>query len=317
MRKKWKRIILFFVILAMLLAGCSVWLQAEAVKLSEFIPGRSRPFVSIAAERKDSIDMVVLGDSESYTSVSPMQLWKEQGMAAYVCGQPGQKIQETYYMLKTAFKYQSPKVVLMETNLMFRDPGPMKNLQVSLAEPARYHFPLLRFHNLWKLAFDGKKPGESVYKGFAIRSNVNPFDSGDYMKETKEVQEMPKAVSFYMEEIQELCRRNGAELVLMSAPSPKNYSYKKHNAIENYAKEKGITYVDLNLQIRELGIDWKEDSYDKGDHLNLYGAQKVTAWLGGYLKEKYEMPDHRNDPSYEDWNQMEEKYEKEIQKVSL
>lgn len=317
MRKKWKRIILFFVILAMLLAGCSVWIQSEAVKLSDFIPGRSRPFVAIAAERKESIDLVVLGDSESYTSVSPMQLWKEHGMTAYVCGQPGQKIQETYYMLKTALRTQSPKVVLMETNLMFRDLGPVKNLQTTLAEPARYHFPLLRFHNLWKMAFDGKKPGESVYKGFAIRSNVNPFDSGDYMKETKEVQEMPKAVSFYMEEIQELCRRNGAELVLMSAPSPKNYSYKKHNAIENYAKEKGITYVDLNLQIRELGIDWKEDSYDKGDHLNLYGAQKVTAWLGGYLKEKYEMPDHRNDPSYEDWNQMEEKYEKEIQKVSL
>ena len=317
MRKKWKRVILFFVILAMLLAGCSVWIQSEAVKLSDFIPGRSRPFVSIAAERKESIDLVVLGDSESYTSVSPMQLWKEHGMTAYVCGQPGQKIQETYYMLKTALRTQSPKVVLMETNLMFRDPGPVKNLHATLAEPARYHFPLLRFHNLWKMAFDGKKPGESVYKGFAIRSNVNPFDSGDYMKETKEVQEMPKAVSFYMEEIQELCRRNGAELVLMSAPSPKNYSYKKHNAIENYAKEKGIPYVDLNLQIRELGIDWQEDSYDKGDHLNLYGAQKVTAWLGGYLKEKYEMPDHRSDPSYEDWKQMEEKYEKEIQKVSL
>ena len=317
MRKKWKRVILFFVILAMLLAGCSVWIQSEAVKLSDFIPGRSRPFVAIAAERKESIDLVVLGDSESYTSVSPMQLWKEHGMTAYVCGQPGQKIQETYYMLKTALRTQSPKVVLMETNLMFRDPGPVKNRQTALAEPARYHFPLLRFHNLWKMAFDGKKPGESVYKGFAIRSNVNPFDSGDYMKETKEVQEMPKAVSFYMEEIQEMCHRNGAELILMSAPSPKNYSYKKHNAIENYAKEKGIPYVDLNLQIRELGIDWQEDSYDKGDHLNLYGAQKVTAWLGGYLKEKYGMPDHRSDPSYEDWKQMEEKYEKEIQKVSL
>ena len=297
MRKIWKRVILFFVILAMLLAGCSAWIYREAVRLSDFIPGRSRSFVSIAAERKESIDLVVLGDSESFTSVSPMQLWKEQGMPAYVCGQPGQKIQETYYMLKTALKYQSPKVVLMETNLMFRDPGPTKNLQATLAEPARYHFPLLRFHNLWKMAFDGKKPGEPVYKGFAIRSNVAPFDSGDYMKETKEVQELPKSVSFYMEEIRELCRRNGAELVLLSVPSPKNYSYKKHNAIENYAKEKGITYVDLNLQVRELGINWQEDSYDKGDHLNLYGAQKVTAWLGKYLKEKYLSLIHISEPT--------------------
>lgn len=311
-----KRSILFFLILVILLAGCSAWIHAEAVKLADFIPGRSRPFASIAAERKDGIDVIVLGDSESYTSVSPMQLWKEQGLSSYVCGQPGQKIQETYFMLKTALQSQSPKVVLMETNLMFRDPGPVKNIQSSFAETARYHFPLLRFHNLWKLMFDGKKPGEAVYKGFSIRSSVDPFDSGDYMKETEEVQEMPQAVTFYMEEIMELCRRSGAELFLVSAPSPKNYSYRKHNAIENYAKEKGLTYVDLNLKIKELGITWQKDSYDKGDHLNLYGAQKVTRWLGTYLKQNYELTDHRNDPAYEDWNELSKKYEEAVKKAS-
>lgn len=311
-----KRLILFFLILAILLAGCSAWIHAEAVKLADFIPGRSRPFASIAAERKEGIDVIVLGDSESYTSVSPMQLWKEQGLSSYVCGQPGQKIQETYFMLKTALQSQSPKVVLMETNLMFRDPGPVKNIQSSFAETARYHFPLLRFHNLWKLMFDGKKPGEAVYKGFSIRSSVDPFDSGDYMKETEEVQEMPQAVTFYMEEIMELCRRSGAKLLLVSAPSPKNYSYRKHNAIENYAKEKGLTYVDLNLKIKELGITWQKDSYDKGDHLNLYGAQKVTRWLGTYLKQNYELPDHRNDPAYEDWNELSKKYEEAVKKAS-
>lgn len=311
-----KRLILFFLILAILLAGCSAWIHAEAVKLADFIPGRSRPFASIAAERKDGIDVIVLGDSESYTSVSPMQLWKEQGLSSYVCGQPGQKIQETYFMLKTALQSQSPKVVLMETNLMFRDPGPVKNIQSSFAETARYHFPLLRFHNLWKLMFDGKKPGEAVYKGFSIRSSVDPFDSGDYMKETEEVQEMPQAVTFYMEEIMELCRRSGAKLLLVSAPSPKNYSYRKHNAIENYAKEKGLTYVDLNLKIKELGITWQKDSYDKGDHLNLYGAQKVTRWLGTYLKQNYELTDHRNDPAYEDWNELSKKYEEAVKKAS-
>lgn len=136
------------------------------------------------------------------------------------------------------------------------------------------------------------------------------------MKETEEVQEMPQAVTFYMEEIMELCRRSGAKLLLVSAPSPKNYSYRKHNAIENYAKEKGLTYVDLNLKIKELGITWQKDSYDKGDHLNLYGAQKVTRWLGTYLKQNYELPDHRNDPAYEDWNELSKKYEEAVKKAS-
>ena len=314
--RAFRRCVLFFFFFLLMLYGLSQIVNVLVKSGSDLIQSRNKSIAGIQNEKEDSVDVLVLGDSESYTSVSPMQLWKEQGLSSYVCGQPGQKIQETYFMLKTALQSQSPKVVLMETNLMFRDPGPVKNIQSSFAETARYHFPLLRFHNLWKLMFDGKKPGEAVYKGFSIRSSVDPFDSGDYMKETEEVQEMPQAVTFYMEEIMELCRRSGAELFLVSAPSPKNYSYRKHNAIENYAKEKGLTYVDLNLKIKELGITWQKDSYDKGDHLNLYGAQKVTRWLGTYLKQNYELTDHRNDPAYEDWNELSKKYEEAVKKAS-
>ena len=64
---------------------------------------------------------------------------------------------------------------------------------------------------------------------------------------------------------------------------------------ENYAKENELPYIDLNMKTKEIGIDWKTDSYDKGDHLNLHGAQKVTAYMGKYLTENYSMPDHRGE----------------------
>ena len=44
------------------------------------------------------------------------------------------------------------------------------------------------------------------------------------------------------------------------------------------------------------------DTVDKGDHLNLTGARKVTRYLGNYLKENYELPDHREEQSYREWN---------------
>lgn len=304
-------------ILGIILVISSLWIGKVAMENSDFILGRSRSFAEIGKEEKDSVDLLVLGDSESYTSVSPMQLWEEQGMTAYVCGQPGQEIQETYYMLKTALEAQTPKVVLMETNLMFRDPGPVASVKAAAAESLRHHLPVFRFHNLWKCIFNGKKPGEVSYKGFILRGGVSPFDSGDYMKETSEVQEIPATVRIYMDEIQKMCKENGATLVLMSTPSPKNYNYKKHNAITEYAKENGLTYFDLNVQAKELGMDWQTDSYDKGDHLNLNGARKVTTWVGKYLKENYDLPDHRGKTEYKSWDKEKEKYEESIKKLSL
>lgn len=315
--RKLKRSILFFVILGIILGGFSLWIRKEAVMNSIYILGRSRPFAEISKEKRDSVDLLVLGDSESYTSVSPLQLWEEQGMTAYVCGQPGQKIQETYYMLKTAFEVQKPQVVLLETNLMFRDPGPAVSVKEAAAESLRHHLPIFRFHNLWQCIFNGKKPGEVSYKGFIPRGGVSPFDSGDYMEKTKEVQKIPAAVRIYMEEIRKICRENDADLVLMSAPSPKNYNYKKHNALRDYAEETGLPYFDLNVQTKDLEMNWQTDSYDNGDHLNLNGARKVTAWVGKYLKEKYDLPDHRGKPEYKSWDKEKEKYEKAVRKLSL
>ena len=38
------------------------------------------------------------------------------------------------------------------------------------------------------------------------------------------------------------------------------------------------------------------DTYDAGLHLNLYGAEKFSKWLGQYLQDTYNVADHRNDP---------------------
>ena len=137
------------------------------------------------------------------------------------------------------------------------------------------------------------------------------------MKETEDVQEIPKFVRHYMEDIKKMCEEKNADLLLMSAPSPHNYNYKKHNALENYAKENGLPYIDLNMKTKEIGIDWKKDSYDKGDHLNLHGAQKVTAYMGKYLTENYSLPDHRGEDGYQEWEALSVQFQAEVESRSL
>ena len=308
--KRQKKIVLFIFIFVLILGALSIGAQKLAYSMKDSVLGRSRSFAAVGAEPKDTIDVLVIGDSESYTSISPMDLWIRTGATSFNCGQPGQRIQETRFLLKEALKTQSPKVVLLETNVMFRDPGFIENITMSVVEPVRYYFPIFRYHNLWKMFFDGKKDsGYIAYKGFEIRDKAVPYEgSSQYMEKTDATEKIPEFVYHYMEDIKKMCRENDAELLLVSAPSPCNYNYKKHNALESYAKENGLPYIDLNMKTEELGINWKTDSYDKGDHLNLSGAQKVTAYMAKYLKENYSIPDHRGEKAYQEWEELAKKF---------
>ena len=49
-------------------------------------------------------------------------------------------------------------------------------------------------------------------------------------------------------------------------------------------------------------MDWNTDTRDGGRHLNCEGAEKVSAYLGKYISEKYSFKDKRKSEKYADWN---------------
>ena len=57
----------------------------------------------------------------------------------------------------------------------------------------------------------------------------------------------------------------------------------------------------MNL-IKEVNIDWANETKDDGDHLNHSGAKKVSAYIGKYLHETGLLTDKRNDNNYKSWN---------------
>ena len=63
----------------------------------------------------------------------------------------------------------------------------------------------------------------------------------------------------------------------------------------------------MNYYIDEIGLDWKTDSKDGGNHLNLYGAIKVSDYIAEYIHENLEIPDRRSDKN---WNKEYKEYTK-------
>ena len=85
-------------------------------------------------------------------------------------------------MLKHALDYQSPQVVLLETNMLFRYTNTPDSLRSSISDTAMYYFPVLQYHNLWKNIVNDQIPeGWQSYKGFAIRSGVAAYSKGSYL----------------------------------------------------------------------------------------------------------------------------------------
>ena len=270
----------------------------------------------ILGEKENTIDVLVLGDSESYSSITPMQIWKETGYTTYVCGAGGQPLDYTVTMLHRAFEHQTPKIVILETNAIFRKVSPAKAAITKLST----YLPVFQYHNRWKSLnwndFTGsiKFTWTDDYKGYHYDKRTVPSKRNDHMKPTEVVASIEKLNLQYISQIHSFCEENGAQLIFLSTPSTVNWNYKRHNAVQELASQLQCEYIDLNLMTKEVPIDWKKDTRDKGDHLNHSGAVKVTRYLSQYLQEKQLLIDHREDQAYAKWNDSLKKYESIIKK---
>ena len=75
----------------------------------------------VLAERKNTVDVLFLGDSECYSTFIPLKIWNDHGITSYVCGTTEQVLSFSYELLTKAEKKQNPKTVVLETNTVFRE----------------------------------------------------------------------------------------------------------------------------------------------------------------------------------------------------
>jgi len=291
------RLICFVLVFVLLLATLSYL----------FVPQNlHRPFSfknftanAIVTEKENTIDVVILGDSEACYGFTPLQMWQEHGIAAFNCAMNVQVLDYTEKYLEEAYELQTPKVIIFEANMIFRKP----NTGNYVENVALNTFSLFRTHNRWKT---GEVSGDM--KGYLFKDAVHPAKKTENMIPTDKAVPIPEENMENLNRICSFCKDNDIELIIVSTPSVKNWNYEKHNAVEKFASDNGIEYIDMNLLKDEVPIDWNTDTFDKGNHINNSGAKKVTGYLGKYLSENCNLPDHRGESEYENWDRELDKY---------
>ncbi len=290
---------LFIIILLLLIFFLSlVFSHFRTVK------GDNISVIGIIGEKKNSLDYLVLGDSETYTSVIPLELWHKYGYTGYVLGSPAQRLSQTKEILEESLKNQKPKLVLFETNAIFRKLRDYDMVKIVL----KNRLPIFKYHDNWKY-FLNKDFSQNTLneKGYAYNNTIKKATNIKEKKPTDKRREVDEENIKYFEEILSICKENNIQVILISVPSLKNWSYKKHNTMLDFSKKYNLDFIDFNLD-NSLNINWETDTKDAGDHLNYYGALKLTASLGQYLDNKKILPDHRKDEYYKDWHKNYKQY---------
>ena len=147
-------------------------------------------------------------------------------------------------------------------------------------------------------------------------TEIQPYNEEyKYMSRDHSKEVIGEKCSKYLSKIIDLCKEQNIELLLIEIPSAESWSKDLSNKTEDFAKEYNLEFIDMNLNASEFGFDWKTDTSDGGDHLNVYGAEKVSKYLGKIIKDKYNITDHRNEKEYEEWYKDSEKYHLDKEKM--
>lgn len=279
---------------------------------------------------KDTVDVLCYGSSHNMCTINHGLLWNEHGITSASAGGIGLSLRTTYYFIRETLNYQRPKVILLEAAYATWDSEEYTGYEEVMAlnqsldraalvkelyeDDEDYMSYLLRlpvYHTrYWEI---GKKDftGFDVYSlGYYGTWNIYSGGTPKDLSATAQPMKIEEEKLKWLDEIIRLCNDENIKLVIYVAPfnaACTQEDWDRLDWVEQYAKELGIPMLNFNKKVEELQLDFTTD-YADNHHLNVYGGEKVTAYIGNYLAENYDLEDHRGQGGYGLWENCYKRY---------
>lgn len=331
-------------IFGMLLIGM-LWRTNNILRVKGFSAGYSME--TFYRQTSGTVDVLNLGNSHMFANVNPAILWDEYGITAFDLGAGLQPLWNTYFYMDEALKYQTPKVIVVDlfgavqtTDYLTPDRTAMntlglaysetskENIAVSVGNENDYMDYILKYpiyHNRYQDLEEGdfrKDEGDinyANYKGYAL--NCISTTSRKMLTDVSGVSErkpLTQKNEKYLKKIIEKAKSVEIPILLTVNPyADITYEDKKiYNEVEKIALKYNVDFIDFNEFYEKIGLDPMRD-FAEGHHLNYYGAEKFSSYLGEYLVKHYNLSSHKGESGYETWQANSEFYTKQAENIDL
>ncbi len=266
-----------------------------------------------------NFDVLFLGSSHVINGVSPLDLFRDYGIASFNLSQHGNYVRSAYYILEQTLEIietknrDMPKVVVLDIYAGGEkvpslhnawDGFPLSEIKRDMArnltgdKQMEMTLPLSLYHSRWnELAAGDFNPAINRWYGVELRYGVS-FPGAQIITDPEEKKDIEEEKRLYVDRIKELCTSRGIRLVLIHIPYSYNPEWQREaNAFYDYAEENQLCYI--NYMNEDIGIDFDIDFFDQG-HLNPAGMRKMTHELGKLLQ-GLEVEDRRGGDQAEQW----------------
>ena len=281
-------------------------------------------------EPENSLDVAFIGSSEMYADYSPPLAYDKYGYTGYNFCYEGAPANMYIPMLDVFLSRQDPKLVVIEVNGYFyseeycnRDSNyrrlidnmPLSKQRFDMIdelikpeEKMSYYFPLIKYHSNWQSPqyqirrlqrLIGMNDEEySHMKSFGTKTAVNMIDPKVKKRQKSRVNNFTMNC---LDEMIAYCKDKGLENVLfIRAPHKRGAVDKSIMQIQEVVEASGYKFVDFSVMGDEIGIDPETDYYNP-DHLNVFGSEKFTDYLGRYITENYQLPTTHSEEIDKQW----------------
>ncbi|MCR4595316.1 MAG: SGNH/GDSL hydrolase family protein [Lachnospiraceae bacterium] len=285
-------------------------------------------FMGFYAEPKDSLDIVMIGSSPTYSCCVMPELYGEYGIKAYPLASNVQRPIAGQFLVKEAEKTQSPDMYMFEMRMyvglevglggnMAYTREVTDNMKYSAnridainamvtqhittedTDKYTYYFDIFKYHSNWGNLIDPVQLGSWRFtspdplKGYKITDKVGPAEPAP-VPEDPIPMELDPYEEQALQDLLETLKETGAQALFYVSPYVlKDEDAEKYAHIRDEVEAAGYDWLDMNQYYDEIGLDFSRDFSDYGVHTNAVGAQKCTVFLGEYLRDHYDLTDHR------------------------
>lgn len=289
----------------------------------------------IGIKEEDALDMVYIGGSAAFVYWQPLKAWNDCGFASYTYATNSMVAESIKYYMAEVLKTQDPQLFVIDIrpfqywdaavneggirrttdsmdisldrlkmvnyNLSHRDTDENTDWVSYYLDIAKYHTNYEALGNPlnWEYSDNAAKCDNKGWEWMLSHAYLEK--PTDFYTDERAVLEAGCEKVLY--DLLDYCQEAEKEVLFVVCPYViTKEEQAKYNTLSDIIQSYGFQYLNANEYYDEMELDFTTDFYHIS-HVNCFGAEKYTAFLESYLDEHYDLPDHREDESYQKWDE--------------